>query len=172
MFLGTEGYRSGYTRSGEQFARGRFLILMDCECTECSARPLKERVRGIVRFAALRQVGHWMMGSARIGGERVTLSGTYGGDGLTRTVSHSAWSKGVPVPGELYEAWNNGGGWNSAGSEAAAMQAWGRTIDGKPGYGARGEEICSVGDCHKLAVDGDSYCEAHRFAGTTGRTYR
>lgn len=30
-------------------------------------------------------------------------------------------------------------------------------------------DICSVGDCHKPAADGDSYCKAHTFAGTTGR---
>jgi hypothetical protein len=32
----------------------------------------------------------------------------------------------VPIPQELHDAWNKGGGWNGAGSEAPKMVEWAR----------------------------------------------
>jgi hypothetical protein len=143
MFISTR--RSGYTLRGTQFAQGRFLILMVCsgklssgEACPCEgprhssgvlANEFRgsaglSRVKAIVRYASLRQCGHFMMGSARIAGQRVTLSGAYGGDGLTRTVNHEVYAQGIDLPGRLYELWNTGGGWNGAGSEAGEMRAW------------------------------------------------
>lgn len=81
-------------------------------------------IRAIVRYVRMRQMGHWMMGSARIGTERITLSGSYGSDGLPTSVSDSAYESGVELPQYLYDAWNKGGGWNSAGSEAGMMREW------------------------------------------------
>jgi hypothetical protein len=34
------------------------------------------------------------------------------------------YEKATPVPQELIDAWNKGGGWNSAGSEAPSMAEW------------------------------------------------
>jgi hypothetical protein len=81
-------------------------------------------LRAIVRYVRLRQLGHFMMGSARVGKTRLTLSGSYGHDGLPVTVPDEVYEAGAPLPPELYEAWNKGGGWNSAGSEAEAMRRW------------------------------------------------
>jgi hypothetical protein len=82
-------------------------------------------IKAIVRHTSLRQCGHFMMGSARVHGARITLSGSYGGDGLTCTVPDAVYTDyGVELPRELVAAWSHGGGWNSAGSEAGEMRKW------------------------------------------------
>ena len=64
------------------------------------------------------------MGSARAVGHRISLSGSYGGDGLPTDVPLEVYNRATAVPQELIEAWNKGGGWNSAGAEAPAMAKW------------------------------------------------
>lgn len=121
MYLGDDGSGGSYTRDGSQaHSRGRFLILLHLDSDDGTKHPM----RAIVRKVALRQLGHWMMGTARIAGKSVTISGAYGGDGLGVTVQPEIYALGVDVPPELYEAWNNGGGHNSFGSEAPAMREW------------------------------------------------
>lgn len=113
--------RSYYTPSGEQrAARGLFLLLVQDKEKPCNA----ENTRAIVRKVALRQCGHWMMGSCRIKGEEILISGAYGSDGLPKSVSSRVFAEAIPLPAELYEAWNKGGGWNGSGSEATAMRVW------------------------------------------------
>lgn len=113
----TERYWIG---TEQAIKRARFLIIMHSK-----DRPLgPNNFNGIVRKVALRQLGHWMMGFARIGKEKITVSGSYGGDGLSITVDENTFQKGKPIPLELYNKWNNGGGWNSAGNEARAMVKW------------------------------------------------
>ena len=111
---------SGYDRHGQQKSGpGDFLILMQGETT-----PTKE-IKAVVRRASLRQFGHWMMGSARIGGFKFTLSGGYGADGLTMTVPDQIYnSYGLKLTEELYQQWAQGGGWNSCGSEAPSLRSW------------------------------------------------
>ena len=113
--------RRGYDRNGQQFASGLFLFLMQPEGGVASASlPM----RCLVRHVALHQLGHWMMGFARVGKHRLTVSGSYGADGLPMSVPQEVYERGIPLPQELYEAWNKGGGWNSAGSEAPLMRKW------------------------------------------------
>lgn len=81
-------------------------------------------IRALVRKVALHQFGHFMMGSARAFGHRIPISGAYGSDGLPRDVPREVFDRAVPIPRELHDAWNKGGGHNSAGSEADAMRAW------------------------------------------------
>lgn len=92
-------------------------------------------IYGAVRQVAMRQLGHWMVGSANVGGRWITVSGAYGNDGLTintDAVKYPYTFKcGVPrdavlLPADLAHAWAMGGGWNGAGSEATAMRAWAR----------------------------------------------
>jgi hypothetical protein len=64
------------------------------------------------------------MGSVRAFGHRIGISGAYGEDGLPCLVPAEVFARAVPIPLELREAWNHGGGHNSAGSEALAMRAW------------------------------------------------
>jgi hypothetical protein len=65
-----------------------------------------------------------MMGSVRIKGKSLTVSGAYGSDGLPKSVPREIWELGVELPQDLYDKWNTGGGWNSAGSEAQAVRDW------------------------------------------------
>ena len=117
MYL-TNGH--GYYRGSEQCTtRGQFLLLLQLADKPCSP----ENTYAVVRKVALRQFGHWMMGSANICGKWRTVSGAYGSDGLPMTVD-ALPVDAIPLPRDLYDAWNKGGGWNSAGSEASAMRAW------------------------------------------------
>lgn len=88
--------------------------------------PLGTRapMRAFVRTIALRQVGHFMMGSTRLFGRRVSISGSYGSDGLPVSVPRDIYFRGLEVPQQLYDAWNKGEGWNSAGSEAPLFVEW------------------------------------------------
>ena len=119
MFI--EGGQGYYKRSGEQASRpGSFLILVSCD-----ELPLnKDNFRACVVRTHLEQCGHWMMGRAMIQGKKFTLSGAYGEDGLTMTVSKEIFDKCVSVPEELYDAWNKGGGHNGCGSEGYVMKTW------------------------------------------------
>lgn len=107
---------------GQHSRRGWFLILVQPE--DDYKTSALENTRALLRKVALHQCGQWMMGSARAFGHRIPISGAYGGDGLTRSVPREVWEKAVPVPRSLMNSWNNGGGWNSAGSEADEMRAW------------------------------------------------
>jgi hypothetical protein len=64
------------------------------------------------------------MGTAKIQGQSITISGAYGNDGLPKTVNEEIYNAATPVPRELYDLWSDGGGWNSCGSEMYAMQKW------------------------------------------------
>lgn len=108
----------GYTSDGQQFCRrAPFLLLI--QTSDCSD------IYGVVRSVALRQLGNWMMGLTRILGKSYSVSGSYGNDGLTMTVD-TIPPDAKKLPDYLREAWNKGGGWNSAGSEAGAMVEWAR----------------------------------------------
>lgn len=108
------------------------------KCTKCDGRgdlgasglvtkyTHQKEVRALVRKVAMHQLGHWMMGSAEAFGHKLRLSGSYGGDGLTVTVPRDVFEQAIPIPQELHDAWNKGGGWNSTGSEAYAMREWAR----------------------------------------------
>ncbi len=119
MYIDNSGY--GYYRGTEQcHSRAPFLILVHPDDYEKRNEP----IRALVRKVAMHQCGHWMMGSARAFGHRISLSGSYGGDGLPTSVPQEVYDRATPVPQELIDAWNKGGGWNSAGSEAPAMAEW------------------------------------------------
>lgn len=74
-----------------------------------------------------------MMARVVVAGEKLSLSGPYGNDGLICDVPQAVYDLGTNLPPDLYDAWNTGGGWNSAGREAPAMRAWGRTLMQKHG---------------------------------------
>ena len=136
MFLKLK--RSGFDAGGGQVASGRFLMLlmpdwMDPDTPE-EFRDFKRddyltKTRAIVRFVSMRQLGNFMMGTARVLGHKLSVSGAYGGDGLTMRVPWKVYQVGVPVPADLMLAWSNGGGHNGAGSEGGAMREFGLSID-------------------------------------------
>lgn len=130
----------GYMRGSEQCTtRGRFLLLLQPNIykqfgatadgkpigttldSQASCAP--ENTYAVVRSVALRQLGHFMMGRVNLCGKWHTVSGSYGSDGLPMPVDklpHDA----VRLPVQLYIAWSEGGGWNSAGAEASDMRRW------------------------------------------------
>lgn len=114
--------RHGYDRHGQSFVHGRFLVL----CQPAGWENRNAPIRAFACFARMHQFGQFMMANARFAGEAVTLSGSYGNDGLPRDVSQAQYDAAVPVPAGLIKAWNEGGGWNGAGSEAEAMLTWAR----------------------------------------------
>lgn len=144
---------SGINCHGEQSAAGLFLILMQPNCgskkhpnvspfcSECGLiraehflpdshcfyfhpHPITHPLRGIVRYVRMKQCEQFMMGSAEVGKTRLSLSGSYGSDGLPVTVPDEAYDMGLILPQELHDAWNAGGGWNGKGEEAPAMRQW------------------------------------------------
>jgi len=122
MFVTTSN--SGYTRGGEQFSHGRFLVLMADDDRDAD----RTKVRGLVRFVRMRQMGHFMMARLVVAGVELSLSGAYGADGLILTVPSKVYAVGYDLPPDLYTAWANGGGWNGAGSEARKLREWALTL--------------------------------------------
>jgi hypothetical protein len=117
MFLTTR--YQGYNRAGEQCAGGLFLLIFN--------RESGGELRAVVRYARMRQIGHFIMGSVKVGSERVVLSGDYGGDGLpiaNQAQTEALWDRLHPVPADLAAAFWKGDGWNAAGSEGPSMHAW------------------------------------------------
>lgn len=129
MYIDDSGHR--YYRGTEQcHSRAPFLILVQPEDWDKRNEP----IRALVRKVALHQCGHWMMGSARAFGHRIPISGTYGSDGLPRSVPQEVYDRATPVPEWLIRMWNEGAGWNDAGTEASAMRDWAvkTFLEGKP----------------------------------------
>lgn len=119
MFLKVR--RSGYTvRDEEQFCEGKFLLFLENKDDNSACQP----IRCLVRHTTLKQFGHWMMGKVRIKNKSFTISGAYGSDGLPKHVPEEIYNLGIPLPQELYDLWNKGGGWNSCGSEANEISKW------------------------------------------------
>ena len=110
-----------YYDHGSYIPRARFLILAH---SKNERSYYKNTIRCFVRKVALRQLGHFMMGTARIHNTSVTISGSYGNDGLTVDLPQEVWEKGVLLPDYLFEAWEGGGGWNGSGTEAGKMKKW------------------------------------------------
>lgn len=111
-----------YYVGAEQYTRRQwFLLIIQPRTYERKAEPFK----AIVRKVALRQLGHWMVGTARIYNHSIGVSGSYGGDGFPRHVPDEVYDRAqVLLPDYLVKAWREGGGWTSAGSEAQAMREW------------------------------------------------
>jgi len=117
-----ENTLSGYDSQGQQVVRRANFLLLILPKTH---QRMHEPIKAIVQKVALSQCGHWMMGKARIYGHSITVSGSYGGDGLICDVPDEVYDRAsVVLPGALYDAWNKGGGHNSCGSEAPAMRRW------------------------------------------------
>ena len=108
-----------YSGTAQCVQRAPFLLLLQLYDGPCGP----ENTYACVRKVALRQLGHFMLGRVNLFGRWHSVSGTYGSDGLPMTVDRLP-KDARPLPRELYDAWNKGGGWNGPGSEASAMRAW------------------------------------------------
>lgn len=103
-----------YDRYGSQKASGPFLMVFNKD----------KELRACVRHVRMSQCGHFMMGQVQLGPFKITLSGTYGSDGLPKEPPEGLWEHLIPLPEELTQEFWKGGGWNSAGSEAESMVDW------------------------------------------------
>ena len=81
-------------------------------------------LRCFVKYVHMHQCGAWMMGNTELGNHKVHLSGTYGDDGLPKTLPRPVWERGVPLPEDLALMWAKGGGHNCAGAEGPLIRAW------------------------------------------------
>lgn len=125
MFIGSG--RGGYSAGGEQWSKGRFLIVACGDKPEDDGTGRRRELRGIVRAVTLRQCGHFMMGRVEIGGCKLTLSGGFGNDGLPEDKEKVAaiWDKMVKVPQELADRyWSDTSGHNSVGELAPEFAKW------------------------------------------------
>jgi hypothetical protein len=122
---------------GHTWARGLFLIVTQ-PATDLPDDPKSFKgCRAFVRQVRMRQCGQFMMGHARIADRpaievnslvlRLSLSGTYGSDGLPNTVPRWIWQHGVQIPEEIAATWATGGGHNSAGSEGPLFRTWAKS---------------------------------------------
>lgn len=116
---------------GGSWTPAPYYYLKSCPAHAHEYKTMPESYKRVlyacVRHVSLRQLGHFMMGTARIAGQSVTLSGSYGSDGLPmdyESLSLAARGKVVRLPAELQEKFWQGGGHNSAGNEASAMREW------------------------------------------------
>lgn len=117
----------GYTRGGSQFARGDFLIITGgYTFPDGGGGMVKLPLRAAVRNVRMSQLGHWMMATARVGKDRVFLSGSYGSNGLPCDPSKfpHAYGTMLPLPAELEAKFWSGGGHNTAGTEGPSLRAW------------------------------------------------
>lgn len=122
MFI-TRG-RGGYTRGGQQFASGEFLIVAGGH-TYIDGKMTKLPLRAAVRFVRMQQLGNFMMALTTIGSmKRISLSGAYGGDGLPMDAEEVPYGLMLQLPPELEAEFWAGGGHNSAGEEAPKMREW------------------------------------------------
>ena len=112
MFVGT--VRGGHTRDGQQHASGPFLIIGHEALSVFDWR----RTTAFVRHVRLEQLGHFMMGHAKLGGVTLTVSGPFGGDGNTMSFPPFMFNAGVPVPPELMDRWN------ATDDGGHCLQAW------------------------------------------------
>jgi hypothetical protein len=92
----------------------------------------RHKLYAYVGRVTLKQLGHFMMGSLRIGNQWLTVSGTYGSDGNTmdyEKVLPQYRHHLVEVPPAIADIfWAGEGGWNSAGSEGPVMHKYGMSL--------------------------------------------
>jgi len=87
----------------------------------------KPKLWAIVRSVALRQCGHFMMGSARIAGASISISGACGSDGLPRDyqeVPKAYRDRLVEVPEAVAAVYWTDNGHNTIGSSAPTLRDW------------------------------------------------
>lgn len=123
MFI--EGVKQSYAADGSQYAGpGRFLVLIQ------DRSNYKSPIKAFVTDVLLTQLGQWMMGKVviNIAGNKtaeIVLSGSYGSDGLTKSVDNRIYRQiGIELPEHLCKMWAKGGGHNTAGKESLHMRKW------------------------------------------------
>ena len=89
--------------------------------------PPFTEMRCFVRHVRMQQLGHFMVGDMQLGSKRIYVEGTYGANGLPKSLGRRIWEAGLPLPKELCELWAGAsGGHNCAGEEGPRIANWAR----------------------------------------------
>lgn len=131
MFLTGRGW---YGVDGQQKAEGLFLLIFGGKGEQVIVeetgryKAVDFPLKACVRHVRMSQLGHFMMARVKIGTRTISLSGTYGHDGLPLSVdamdSWKRWESLIQLPAELEREFWQGGGHNSGGSEMTNMSRW------------------------------------------------
>ena len=131
VYESEDDYEQGRSRKCGTRMKLSSHVMPNAECPSCervSSEPSWnapfEDIRCLVRHVELHQCGHWMMGDMTVHGEKISLSGAYGCDGLPRDVKRKTWEKALPLPAHLIEALKTGGGHNGVGTEGMPIREW------------------------------------------------
>jgi hypothetical protein len=103
----------------------------------------KGKLWATTRACSLHQCGHFMMGTIRIGGKSITVSGPIGHDGLPLDLQDvpQAWrNKLVELPEDVATAFWGDNGHNDVGRAAKPLREWAYTALVHPALGRRTEE--------------------------------
>jgi hypothetical protein len=114
-----------YVGTVEHIRKARYLILVR-PIWDPSIMARAPAPRALVRTIALRQVGHHMVGKARLWGYVIQVSGGFGLNGQPATVPDWLYDRAATIPPELLVKWNQGAG-------RKRLRAWARnTFPGVP----------------------------------------
>lgn len=119
---------------GHTWTRGAFLFVTQPTVDLPDDPKSFQNCRAFMRQVRLSQCGQFMMGHARIADRpaievnnlalRLSMSGTYGSDGLPKTVPRWIWQHGVQIPKEIADLWAVAGGHNDSGHEGQLFREW------------------------------------------------
>lgn len=141
MYLWTNPSETGYLTSGQQ-SGGMFLIAISLENTYCGQGKYTKlhTICCVARHVKMRQLGHFMMGTFRWDRRSITVSGSFGGDGLPKSYMigdkpYAEWAEGlndqylldhmVKMPNLLAKTyWTEDDGWNSVGWVSTPIRLW------------------------------------------------
>ena len=127
MYLNNSGH-TYYSGIEQRHTRAPFIILVQPK--DISISQLKDfPPRAIVRKVALRQYGHFIMGTARAFGESISVSGSFGGDGLPCDVPMHVYERAMELPADVLAAYWGIDDWAGKGGEGkAVVRNWAKTI--------------------------------------------
>jgi hypothetical protein len=129
MFI--TGGKATYTKDGDQKAKGRFLMVFDHPDDKVFDK--KRPLRCLIRPVTMQQLGHWMMAKWTHDGYTLSLSGTYGGDGLPISTAanpdkqafvRKLWDQLTPMPDDILALFWHDDGHNSSGKNGPSIHAW------------------------------------------------
>jgi|SRR5579859_2006784 len=123
MYVG-RGRGTYYVGTEQHASRAPFLILASSDKKDANGYCT---LYGIVRKVALAQCGHFMMGTARIAGTSITVSGPFGGDGLPKdydNLPEKVQALFTLVPSDLAQQY-----WTDNPRANANLRGWAQTIN-------------------------------------------
>lgn len=123
------------TPEGTQADREAYNWPQRCEKHDRISEPAPEKypngrpkLWALIRSCSLHQCGHFMMGTIRVGGVSITVSGSIGHDGLPldlQAVPADYRDRLIEVPEDVATAyWTDDTGHNDVGAVRPTLQSW------------------------------------------------